>query len=48
MRTTAFGEEPSETLLDPQNVAAVSLQVLASELTGQIVSVRVEDLRTRA
>lgn len=45
MRTTAFGEEPPESLLAPENVAAVSLQVLNSDLTGQIVSVRVEDVR---
>lgn len=45
MRTTAFGEEPPESLLAPESVAAVSLQVLNSDLTGQIVSVRVEDVR---
>lgn len=43
MRSNAFGEEPLETLLDPETVAAVSLQVLASRLTGQVVAVRVED-----
>lgn len=42
MRTRAFGEEPEGTLLDPRNVAAVSLKVLDSGLTGQIVTVRVE------
>ncbi len=45
MRTTAFGDEPPESLLAPESVAAVSLQVLNSDLTGQIVSVRVEDVR---
>lgn len=45
MRTAAFGEEPRESLLEPESVAVVSLQVLNSDLTGQIVSVRVEDVR---
>lgn len=45
MRTKAFGDEPPETLLDPQAVAAVSLQVLASPLTGQVIAVRVEDVQ---
>lgn len=45
MRTAAFGEEPPESLLQPESVAAVSLQVLDSDLTGQIVTVRVEDVR---
>ncbi|SJN45568.1 2-C-methyl-D-erythritol 4-phosphate cytidylyltransferase [Microbacterium esteraromaticum] len=43
MRTHAFGEEPVETLLDPRQVAEVSLKVLDSGLTGQIVAVRVEE-----
>jgi len=47
MRTNAFGEEPLDTLLDPDNVAAVSLKVLNSDLTGQIISVRVEDIRDK-
>lgn len=47
MRTNAFGEEPLETLLAPENVAAVSLQVLGSDLTGQVISVRVEDIRDK-
>ncbi|MGO2520641.1 MAG: SDR family NAD(P)-dependent oxidoreductase [Microbacterium sp.] len=45
MRTNAFGEEPLETLLEPESVAAVTLQVLASPLTGQVIAVRVEDVR---
>ena len=48
MRTNAFGEEPAETLLDPEAVAAVSLQVLQSDLTGQVVAVRVEDVRNQS
>ncbi len=47
MRTKAFGEEPEDTLLDPKDVASVSLQVLASDLTGQIVTVQVEQMRKR-
>jgi 2-C-methyl-D-erythritol 4-phosphate cytidylyltransferase len=42
MRTTAFGEEPPASLLEPEHVAEVSLRVLASGLTGQVVTVRVE------
>ncbi|GGI47681.1 2-C-methyl-D-erythritol 4-phosphate cytidylyltransferase [Agromyces flavus] len=41
MRTNAFGEEPAHTLLDPEDVAAVSLKVLEADVTGQIVDVRV-------
>lgn len=42
MRVQAFGEEPAGTLLDPDEVARVSLEVLASGLTGQVVDVRVQ------
>lgn len=42
MRERAFGEEPAGTLLDPEEVARVSLGVLASGLTGQVVDVRVQ------
>lgn len=42
MRIAAFGEEPPATLLEPEHVAEVSLRVLASDLTGQVVTVRVE------
>ena len=41
MRTKAFGEEPADSLLDPEYVAAVALRVLESDLTGQVVDVRV-------
>lgn len=41
MRTKAFGEEPTHTLLDPGHVATVALRVLDSDLTGQIVDIRV-------
>jgi 2-C-methyl-D-erythritol 4-phosphate cytidylyltransferase len=45
MRTSAFGEEPPASLLEPENVADVSLRILDSGLTGQIVTVRVEAAR---
>lgn len=41
MRTKAFGDEPIESLLDPEDVARVTLNVAASDLTGQIVTVQV-------
>ena len=41
MRTKAFGDEPADSLLDPDYVAAVALRVLESDLTGQVVDVRV-------
>ena len=40
MRLRAFGSEPSDSLLDPAAVAREALDVLVSELTGQIVEVR--------
>ncbi|WP_243228290.1 bifunctional cytidylyltransferase/SDR family oxidoreductase [Microbacterium sp. CIAB417] len=48
MREQAFGEEPPGTLLDPENVARVSLQVLAGTMTGQIVTVRVEQVAAQS
>ncbi|MGW8482810.1 SDR family NAD(P)-dependent oxidoreductase [Microbacterium sp. NPDC055903] len=42
MRTAAFGEEPDGSLLDAGDVAAVSLRVLGASMTGQVVTVRVE------
>lgn len=47
MRSSAFGEEPEGSLLDPASVASVSLQVLDSGLTGQIVAVRVEEASSK-
>lgn len=40
MRVRAFGEEPPETLLSSAAVALTSIDVLLSELTGQVVDVR--------
>lgn len=40
MRTKAFGEEPPDTLLSVGAVAVTSLDVLISDLTGQVVDVR--------
>ncbi|MDQ2698922.1 MAG: bifunctional cytidylyltransferase/SDR family oxidoreductase, partial [Actinomycetota bacterium] len=48
MRTGAFGEEPEDTLLDPHDVARVTLNVAASGLTGQIVTVQVAAMRAGA
>lgn len=44
MRTRAFGDEPRETLLDPADVARVTLNVAASDLTGQIITVQVAQM----
>ena len=48
MRTQAFGEEPLDTLLDPADVARVTLNVAASDLTGQIVTVQVAAMKAGA
>lgn len=40
MRFNAFGKEPKDTLLSPQEVAKVSLEVLLSDINGQIIDVR--------
>ena len=40
MRINAFGIEPDDTLLSADKVADVSLKVLLSDLTGQIIDVR--------
>ncbi|MFI7428856.1 SDR family NAD(P)-dependent oxidoreductase [Micromonospora sp. NPDC049836] len=40
MRTRAFGEEPEHTLLSAEAVAQASLDVLLSDLTGQVIDVR--------
>jgi 2-C-methyl-D-erythritol 4-phosphate cytidylyltransferase len=40
MRTKAFGVEPPEDLLDAAQVARSSVDVLISEITGQVVDVR--------
>ncbi|WP_025618390.1 bifunctional cytidylyltransferase/SDR family oxidoreductase [Salinispora cortesiana] len=42
MRTRAFGVEPEHTLLSSAAVAQASLDVLISELTGQVIDVRRE------
>lgn len=41
MRTQAFGEEPAGTLLESRDVAATALDVLCSDVTGQVVDVRI-------
>ncbi|TCB95906.1 SDR family NAD(P)-dependent oxidoreductase [Micromonospora zingiberis] len=40
MRTKAFGSEPEHTLLAAETVAQASLDVLISDLTGQVIDVR--------
>ena len=40
MRTKAFGTEPEHTLLAAETVAQASLDVLISDLTGQVIDVR--------
>ncbi|SCL32604.1 2-C-methyl-D-erythritol 4-phosphate cytidylyltransferase [Micromonospora nigra] len=40
MRTKAFGAEPEHTLLAAETVAQASLDVLISDLTGQVIDVR--------
>ncbi|MBA2897286.1 bifunctional cytidylyltransferase/SDR family oxidoreductase [Nonomuraea soli] len=42
MRSRAFGEEPPGTLLSSEAVARYSLDVLVSDLTGQIIDVRLD------
>ncbi|MDQ4137418.1 MAG: bifunctional cytidylyltransferase/SDR family oxidoreductase [Actinomycetota bacterium] len=42
MRTEAFGEEEASTLLSAEAVAEASLDVIASEATGQVFDVRLE------
>jgi 2-C-methyl-D-erythritol 4-phosphate cytidylyltransferase len=44
MRRENFGNEPGESLLDPHNVALVSLQTLLSDMTGQVVYVKRSDV----
>ena len=42
MRRTNFGMEPKGSLLDPKNVAVVSINTLSSKLTGEIIDVKIE------
>ncbi|NYV74099.1 bifunctional cytidylyltransferase/SDR family oxidoreductase [Streptomyces sp. UH6] len=43
MRTKAFGQEPSGSLLSSEAVARTSLDVLLSDLTGHVIDVRQQD-----
>ncbi|MEV5876232.1 bifunctional cytidylyltransferase/SDR family oxidoreductase [Streptomyces sp. NPDC052101] len=43
MRTKAFGQEPTGSLLSSETVARTSLDVLLSELTGHVIDVRQQD-----
>lgn len=40
MRFKAFGKEPEETLLKPEEVAEASLKTFLSNLTGQVIDIR--------
>jgi 2-C-methyl-D-erythritol 4-phosphate cytidylyltransferase len=40
MRLQAFGEEPAHTLLKSETVAATVVDLIASDLTGQVVDIR--------
>lgn len=40
MRTIAFGDEPEESLLKPEQVAETTLKVLLSPITGEVFDVR--------
>ena len=40
MRLRAFGQEPDDTLLESEAVAATTLDVLVSDLTGHVIDVR--------
>lgn len=40
MRTKVFGKEPTNTLLNPATVAKKSLEILLSDITGQVIDVR--------
>ena len=44
MRVKNFGIEPDNTLLDPREVANVTVKVLLSELTGQVVDVKIKNI----
>ena len=44
MRVKNFGIEPDNSLLDPREVANVTVKVLLSELTGQVVDVKIKNI----
>lgn len=43
MRHNAFGKEPEKSLLSPEIVAKKSLEILLSDITGQVVDVRLNE-----
>lgn len=45
MRTAAFGSEDPNSLLNPEDVAKVTLGVISGQLTGQVVTVQVEAMQ---
>lgn len=46
LREAAFGEEPADTLLEPDVVATAAAHVLAAGTTGQVIEVRIEGTLT--
>jgi 2-C-methyl-D-erythritol 4-phosphate cytidylyltransferase len=46
MRSRNFGQEPPETLLDPETVAAVTLRTLLAPFSGMVADVRLTDKKT--
>ena len=45
MRIENFWEESKDTLLDPKNVALVTLKLLTTNLTWQIINIKVDDFK---
>ena len=43
MRLGAFGKEPDNSLLDSKTVAEKSLATLLSDITGQVIDVRLNE-----
>jgi 2-C-methyl-D-erythritol 4-phosphate cytidylyltransferase len=43
MRRENFGKEDPKTLLDPDKVAWISIKTLLSDITGQVIDVRIDD-----
>ena len=43
MRRNNFGKEPKEILLNPKTVAYITLIIVNSDLTGQVIDIRKKD-----
>ena len=44
MRVKNFGIEPDNTLLKSMDVAIVSAKLLLSDVTGQVIDVKIKDI----